>query len=248
MTDDGVYVYGIVRAAHPVPTVLHGVGNPPGAVTMIVEGKVAAVVSPAPPQLRARRRDLLAHQELLLTLAEQGPLLPMRFGMVASDATAVRRQLTDAEDRHLAVLDWVADRVEINVKAMPAKDSLAAVVKDDRAVRELREAVRRRPSYEANVRLGSAVAAALSRRAAEAGRDAAQELRRAAHAIAAGPEVSGCVMNVSFLVSRGDCVRFAEEVQRLAQRHRDRVELKVAGPLPCYSFLEPERVAERIGA
>lgn len=248
MTDDGIYVYGIVRAAHPVPIGLHGVGNPPGAVTTIGEGKLAAVISPAPPQLRARRRDLLAHQELLLTLAEQGPLLPMRFGMVAPDETVVRQQLADAEDRHLAVLDRVADRVELNVKAMPAQDSLVAVVQEDRTVRELREAVRRRPSYEANVQLGSAVAAALSRRAAEAGRDAVQELRRVAHAVAAGPEVSGCVMNVSFLVGRGDCADFTAEVERLAQRHRDRVELMVAGPLPCYSFLEPERVGERIGA
>ncbi|GAA2593308.1 GvpL/GvpF family gas vesicle protein [Streptomyces tubercidicus] len=247
MTHDGVYVYGIVRAAHPVPTALQGVGNPPEAVTTLKEGRLAAVVSPAPPQLRARRRDLLAHQELLLTLAEQGPLLPMRFGMVAPDEMAVRRQLADAEDRHLAVLERVADRVEINLKAMPANDSLAAVVRDDRTVRELREAVRRRPSYEANVRLGEAVATALSRRAAEAGRDAVAELRRAAHAVAAGPEVSGCVMNVSFLVNRDDCDGFTEQARLLAQRHRDRADLRVAGPLPCYSFMEPEHAAERTG-
>lgn len=84
----------------------------------IEEGRVAAVVSQAPPKLRARRRDLLAHQELLLALSEHGPVLPMRFGMVAPDETVIRRQLADDEERHLAALESLAGRVEINVKAM----------------------------------------------------------------------------------------------------------------------------------
>lgn len=168
MTEDGIYVYAIVRADHPLPLGLGGVGDPPGVVERLDEGRVAAVVSQAPPQLRARRRDLMAHQELLLTLADDGPVLPMRFGMVAPDETVVRRQLSDAEERHLAALEDLAGRVEINLKALPADDSLAALVQGDATIRGLRETVRRRPGYEANLRLGEAVATALARRAAEA--------------------------------------------------------------------------------
>ncbi|MFG2826847.1 GvpL/GvpF family gas vesicle protein [Streptomyces sp. NPDC048434] len=247
MTEDGIYVYGIVRAGHPLPPDLGGVGEPPGVVEHIAEGRLAAVVSQAPPQLRARRRDLMAHQELLLALAEDGPVLPMRFGMVASDHTVVRRQLSDAEERHLASLDDLAGRVEINVKAMPADDSLAALVQGDATIRGLREAVRRRPSYEANMRLGEAVATALSRRAAEAGHDIVRELTPRARAVAAGPEVSGCQVNMSFLVDRSDSADFTAEAERLARHHRDRVALRVAGPLPCYSFLEPRALAGRTG-
>ncbi|MER0477947.1 GvpL/GvpF family gas vesicle protein [Streptomyces sp. Edi2] len=253
MTDDGsyvcgIYVYGIVRADHPLPSHLRGVGEPPGAVERIGEGHVAAVVSPAPPNLRARRRDLMAHQELLLALAASGPVLPMRFGMVAPDEAVVRRQLSDAEEQHLAALDDLAGRVEINVKAMPADDSLAALVKGDATIRGLREAVRRRPGYEANMRLGEAVAGALSRRAAEAGHEIVRALRPRAHAVAAGPEVSGCQVNMSFLVDRNDSAGFLAEAERLARHHRDRVELRVAGPLPCYSFLEPRPLAARARA
>ncbi|MGW9430733.1 GvpL/GvpF family gas vesicle protein [Streptomyces decoyicus] len=247
MTDDGIYVYGIVRAEHPLPSHLGGVGEPPGAVERVVEGRVAAVVSQAPPKLRARRRDLMAHQELLLALAEGGPVLPMRFGMVAPDEAVVRRQLSDAEDRHLAALADLAGRVEINVKAMPADDSLAALVKGDATIRGLREAVRRQPSYEANMRLGEAVATALSRRAAEAGHDIVRALTPRAHAVSAGPEVSGCQVNVSFLVDRSYSAGFTAEAERLAGHHRDRVALRVVGPLPCYSFLEPRALAGRAG-
>ncbi|MFF9780666.1 GvpL/GvpF family gas vesicle protein [Streptomyces nigrescens] len=247
MTDDGIYVYGIVRTDRPLPSHVGGVGDPPGVVEKIVEGRVAAVVSQAPPQLRARRRDLLAHQELLLALSEGGPVLPMRFGMVAPDETVIRRQLADAEERHLAALESLAGRVEINVKAMPANDSLAALVKGDATIRGLREEVRRRPSYEANMRLGEAVATTLSRRAAEAGQEIVRELKPWAHAVCPGPEVSGCQVNVSFLVGRSDSAEFAAEAERLAQDRSERVELRVAGPLPCYSFLEPQVLAGRAG-
>ncbi|MFE1176101.1 GvpL/GvpF family gas vesicle protein [Streptomyces sp. NPDC058773] len=247
MTDDGIYVYGIVRNDRPLPSDVGGVGNPPGVVEKIAEGRVAAVVSQAPPQLRARRRDLLAHQELLMALSEHGPVLPMRFGMVAADETVIRRQLADAEERHLAALESLAGRVEINVKAMPANDSLAALVEEDAAIRELRESVRRRPSYEANVRLGEAVATALSRRATEAGREIVRELKPWAHSVRPGPEVSGCQVNMSFLVDRSESPAFAAEAERLASDRRERVELRVAGPLPCYSFLEPQMLAGRAG-
>ncbi|AOP47622.1 GvpL/GvpF family gas vesicle protein [Streptomyces lydicus] len=246
MTDHGVYVYGIVRAEHPLPSNLGGVGGPPGIVARRDEGRVAAVVSPAPPDLRARRRDLMAHQELLLALAADGPVLPMRFGTVAPDEAAVRRQLSDAEERHLAALESLAGRVEVNVKAMPADDALAALVEADAGIRGLREAMRRRPGYEANVRLGEAVANALARRAAEAGHDIVGELRKRAHACAVGPDVAGCRLNMSFLVSRDDSAGFCAEAERLARQHRDRVVLRVAGPLPCYSFVEP-RTPVRVG-
>ncbi|MFJ9407158.1 GvpL/GvpF family gas vesicle protein [Streptomyces sp. NPDC101393] len=239
MADHGTYVYGIVRAGHRVPPGLRGVGSPPGEVAALVEGRVAAVVSPAPSDLRARRRDLLAHQELLLGLDADGPVLPMRFGMAAADEAAVRRLLADAEEQHLAVLERVDGRVEINVKAMSADDSLAALVKEEPTIRRLREAVRKRPTYEANVRLGEAVATALSRRAAEAGQGIVRDLEPLARTLSPGPEVPGCLVNMSFLVDRGGAAAFTAEAERLAQRHRDRVVLRVAGPLPCYSFLEP---------
>ncbi|WP_407554625.1 GvpL/GvpF family gas vesicle protein [Streptomyces sp. Pv4-95] len=247
MTDTGAYVYGTVRADHPVPPGLRGVGSPPGEVTTCTVGRLTAVISAAPPDLRARRRDLLAHQELLLRLAEDGPVLPMRFGMVAADESAVRRQLADAEDGHLAVLERLAGRVEMNVKVLPANDALAALVQEDATVRGLRDAVRRRPSYQANLRLGEAVAAALARRATEAGREAVSHLAASAHAVAAGPEVAGCLVNTSFLVDRRDSDGFRAEVERLAGHHRNRAELRVAGPLPCYSFLEAEVPAGSIG-
>ncbi|MFF7340489.1 GvpL/GvpF family gas vesicle protein [Streptomyces sp. NPDC008163] len=240
MTADGVYVYAITRAGTVLPPGQGGVGGPPARLRTVRRGRLAAVVSDAPPDLRARRRDLLAHQDLLLRLMDEGPVLPMRFGMVAPDLDTVERQLAAGEHGHVAALKRLAGCHEINVKALAAEGALADVVAEDGTVRTLREAARRRPGYEASLRLGEAVAAALARRAGEAGRRVLRELTPRARAVAAGPEVQGCALNVSFLVEREAGDAFLAEARRFAAGNRGHVELRLAGPLPCYSFVSAE--------
>ncbi|MEU5716114.1 GvpL/GvpF family gas vesicle protein [Streptomyces sp. NPDC020403] len=243
MAANGIYVYAIIPTGESLPPDAAGLGSPPATLRLVGQGRVTAVVSDAPPQLRARRRDLMAHQELLLHLTDRGPVLPMRFGMVAPDEDTVRAQLAGAEADHLATLRHVARRVEINLKALPAQNALAAVVAEEKTVRRLREEVRRRPGYEASVRLGEAVSGALTRRAAEAGKKILRTLTPLARAVAPGPEVHGCALNVSFLVDRGDSDDFREAAERFAAAHRTHVELRVAGPLPCYSFVSRRSAA-----
>lgn len=245
MASDGVYVYAVIRAGRPLPTDSSGVGSPAARLRVIRQGRVAAVVSEAPANLRARRRDLLAHQELLLRLTGQGPVLPMRFGMVAPDEETVRAQLAACEADHVAVLEHLADGVEVNVKAFPAPNALRSLLAQDKNVRRLRDEARQRPGYEANVRLGEAVASALESRAAAAGRQVLRELTSKARAVASGPEVHGCVLNVSFLVGRGDSEGFRSAAEQFAEAHRERVELRLAGPLPCYSFVSAEGASVR---
>lgn len=238
----GLYVYAIVPVDTPLPEGATGVGSPPAALRTHAAGPLAAVVSAACTQLRPRRRDLLAHQNLLMELAKAGPVLPMRFGTLAPSRAALTSQLAAAESSHLAALERLTGHVEINVKAMPAHDALASLVAGDPTVRRLRDEARRRPGYEANVRLGEAVATALSRRAAAAGRKAVRELASMARETAGGPDVQGCALNVSFLVDQADEERFRSAAERFAAAHLEHVDLRLAGPLPCYSFVDTGRV------
>ncbi|MFF8948900.1 GvpL/GvpF family gas vesicle protein [Streptomyces sp. NPDC014940] len=251
MTTAGPYVYGIVAVDHPVPARLRGVGRPAAPLELLPVGATAAVVSAAPVPLRARRRDLLAHQEVLLALALDGPVLPMRFGMLAPDAEAVRGQLEAGHERNVHALERLAGRVEMNVKVLPATGALAALVAEEPRIRELREAARDHPGYEANLRLGEAVAHTLARRAADVAQRIVPELAALAAARATGPQVAEAVSNMSFLVDRRDVPDFRAAVDRVSGRYRDRAELRLAGPLPCYSFVEPEgalAAAARTGA
>ncbi|RKN40909.1 gas vesicle protein [Streptomyces hoynatensis] len=236
-----LYVYGIVRAGHPLPPGRRGVGAPPGRLRAVRRGSLAAVVSPSPERLLARRRDLLAHQDTLLALADHGPVLPMRFGMVAPDEQAVTRRLAEDADGHLAALERLTGRVEFNLKAFPVEDSLADLVREDPTVRRLRERARRRPGYEASLRLGEAIATGLGRRAAEAVAETLRRLTPLAESTAPGPEVKGCVRNVSFLVPVAAQERFAASTARCAGEFRHLADLRLTGPLPCFSFVPSHR-------
>ncbi|SHM83618.1 Gas vesicle synthesis protein GvpL/GvpF [Actinacidiphila paucisporea] len=231
-----VYVYGITRAAVTLPAGLRGLGDPPARVRTLVAGPLAAVVSAAPERLRARRRDLQAHQDVLLAVAACGPMLPSRFAVVAADEDAVRDRLRAGSDSWPAALDQVAGRVEMNLKAITVESGLADLLREDPALRQLRQEVRRRPGYDASIRLGEAVMAGLRRRAAAGAEQAITALAGLAEATQPGPEVEGCVRNISFLVAAERAAGFRTAVEGLAARLAGQVELRLTGPLPCYSF------------
>ncbi|MBV7648292.1 GvpL/GvpF family gas vesicle protein [Streptomyces albidoflavus] len=237
-----LYVYGVVAPGHPVPAGPAGVGA--GPVRLLTTGPQApaAVVGDAPAGLRARRRDLTAHQELLVALAADGPVLPMRFGVVLPDEAVLLDQLATRRSAYERALERVAGRVEMNVKALPPQGeaALAQLLAEDVGLRAMRDRGLRRPGYEASVRLGQAVSDALERRA----RLAAERVRRALVPLAAqwcdGPQVEGCVLNVSLLLDRDAEAAFRAESDRLAAALAGRAELLLTGPLPCYSFVPAE--------
>jgi hypothetical protein len=236
-----VYVYGVVRAEASAPRQVYGVGEPPEQVRAVRGGKLAALVSRAPDGLRARRKDLQAHQNVLATAGAQGPVLPTRFGTVVADEDAVRMRLKAGAEQFAAGLDRVAGRVEMNLKVKPSEseDGLAWLLRQDGRLWRLREQARARPAYEVNLRLGQAVVHGLRRQAAAAGAEAGAELAALADATSAGPESDTCVLNISFLVAADQADRFAGVAGVLARRLADRAELRVTGPLPCYSFAGP---------
>lgn len=238
----GLYIYGVTGASTAVPADLRGVGDPPSPVRALVAGPLAAVVGEVPGQLRARRRDVRAHQNVLIELAASAPVLAARFGVVAADEESVRTRLVQDAGGYLAALERVAGRVELNLKVEVVEDGVADLVREDEKVRRLREESARNPGYDLSIRLGEAVVAGLRRRAAAVAAEILPRLAALAEEVEQGPEVAGCVANVSFLVDSGQVARMREAVARAAAAAGSRAVLRLTGPLPCYSFSEfPDR-------
>lgn len=231
-----IYLYGVTRAEVPVPRDARGVGDPPGRVRRLVAGDLAAVVGDAPDGLRARRRYVQAHQSVLLAVAAAGPLLPTRFGVVVADEAAVTARLHADAAGYTAALDRVAGRCELNLKASPVEAGLADLVRSDPRLQRLQQESRRRPGYDVSIRLGEAVMAGLRRRAAEAAHQVAAALTALADEVTPGPDVPGCVLNASFLVAADRVAACRAAFDSAADKLADRAELRLTGPLPCYSF------------
>ncbi|MGW5737746.1 MULTISPECIES: GvpL/GvpF family gas vesicle protein [Streptomyces] len=236
------YVYGITAATHPsLPEGMDGVGKPASPVRILKEGDLAAIVSDAPEELRPKRKDLLAHQNVLHEAGAAGAVLPMRFGNVAPDDAAVTSVLAERAEHYRERLATLTDKVEYNVKASHEEQAaLHRVMADNPEVQALAEANRQAGggSYEQKLQLGEMVVAALQAREAEDAVALRRLLEPAAHSVSAGPESTGWLANLSFLVDRKTAEEFLAAVEE-ARRAHPHVELRVNGPLPPYSFVEP---------
>src|SRR4051794_34763344 len=101
-TAASVYVYGLTWSGHGAARG-HGVGD--AAVTMLEHGELAAIVSNVGDgSLRAKRRDLLRHSEVLQHAFTSAAVLPFRFGTVFESEDAVVDELLTARYEELVAL------------------------------------------------------------------------------------------------------------------------------------------------
>ncbi|MFG3320091.1 GvpL/GvpF family gas vesicle protein [Streptomyces sp. NPDC048171] len=236
------YVYGITAATHPaLPEDTGGVGDPPREIRILKQGGLAAVVSDAPEGLRPKRRELLAHQTVLSEIGAEGCVLPMRFGSVAPDDSAVTGVLAERAEHYEERLRALDGRVEYNIKATHDEEAvLHQVMAQHPEIRALADANRQAGggSYENKIQLGEMVAAAVKGKEAEDATVLERALEPGADAVSVGPESTGWLANVSFLVKRDSAEEFLAAVER-ARRDLPHLEVRVNGPLPPYSFVEP---------
>lgn len=235
-----VYVYAITDAEHRLGVEgATGVGEDPAPLRVVRAGRVAAVVSDAPDNLRAKRRDLKAHQDVLEALGRQGAVLPMRFGMLADDDDAVQAELGRRDEEFVRRLRAVEDRVEFNVKATQDEDAaLLEVIRENAEVQRLNELTRGGGgSYDDRIALGEAVSADVQARQTRMTEEIRQALRPLAHDESVGEPGGESFMSVSFLVDRARAEEFANAVRKVSDDVGHGVVLRVNGPLPPYSFV-----------
>ncbi|MFF4398568.1 GvpL/GvpF family gas vesicle protein [Streptomyces sp. NPDC001480] len=235
------YVYGIIHASHPpLRHDLDGVGDPPRPVRVLAQGELAAIVSDAPEQLRPKRRDLLAHQRVLDEAGAGGVVLPMRFGSASPDDDTVITVLAESGAGFLERLRALEGTAEYNLKANHDEEAvLRLIMADNDDIRALAEANREAGggTQEQKIRLGEMIAAAVQAREATDAELLQQVLEPKAQAVSAGPQSTGWLANLSFLVDRGSAEQFLAAVDELRQQH-PYLELRVNGPLPPYSFVD----------
>ncbi len=235
------YVYGFMNASHPLPVEgLTGVGEQTPPLRVVRHDGLIAVVSNAPENLRAKRRDLDAHEKVLEAMSAAGTVLPMRFGTVAADDAAVQAELASRVKRYAKLLSRLEGMVELNVKALHREDAvLRELLLGNRDLRGLSEALRAAGggSRQEKVELGQKLAVALEDRRAQDAEHVLSHLRPHASEVNLGPPVDGCFVNASFLVAESRREEFDDSLSRLRQKLSWLMELRSYGPLPPYSFV-----------
>lgn len=234
------YVYGIVSADAAVPEGLRGLD---GAVTAVRHRDLAAIVSALPRRSLGCRDDLLAHEQVIDTLAATEAVLPMRFAAVlADDGQVVDELLEPHHDRLVASLGELAGRKQFTLRGKYEQDVvLAEIARDEPEVRALRERIRTadpRAAYHLRIRQGELVVRALARRRAADSERIRSVL--APHVDSVSMHQDGEpdeLIDAAFLVAESNRERFERAVDEIGAAFAGRARLRLLGPLPAYDFV-----------
>jgi gas vesicle protein GvpL/GvpF len=237
----GLYCYGVVSALDAVGGRGRGLGGKP--VQAVVHDELGVLVSDAPGNVRAKRRDLLAHFEVVEAAFEHGTVLPFRFGIVFDDGESLIRDFLAPRQKELAkLLKNLRDQVELRVTAHYRADALLAeIVRESSRVSKLREATRTQATagHPALIELGELVAAEVQARTARDARQLVEKLRPTALRYELDEEpIEYQLLRGSFLVERKRVPRFEAALEAFAADNAGRVDVKYVGPLPPHSFVE----------
>jgi Gas vesicle synthesis protein GvpL/GvpF len=231
-----LYAYGIVRPGAPAP-LTRGVLDAP--VRVVEGGSVAALTSSLiQNRVRAKRRDLIAHSDVLQDAFGSGVVLPLRFGMLFDSEDELRsRFLDDRSEELLRLLDRFDGLAEmrLRVRYHDQESVLTAVVKDEPEIVRMRERSRTQADL---VRLGELIATRYEQRRAV---DAEAIVRRlGAHAAETQVDETDDelgVVKASFLMRDRDLKKFDAELDAVALRLRHLAQFTCTGPLPPHSFV-----------
>ncbi|MEV6653712.1 GvpL/GvpF family gas vesicle protein [Streptomyces sp. NPDC051219] len=236
-----VYVYAITAATHPLRLDgVTGVGEPPQKLRTVNGQSLVAVVSDAPDGLRAKRRDVLAHQSVLERLMADGSVLPLRFGGLASDDQAVHQVLDERADSYQERLVALDGCVEFHLKASCDQDALLReILLQSPEARQLNEDIRSgRAGPDLQIALGELVAGEVQLRQESFAAGVVEALRPMARDIRASDPIGGDFVSVSFLVEKARQQEFTAEERDLAEQRGEDFDFRLHGPLPPYSFVE----------
>jgi gas vesicle protein GvpL/GvpF len=237
----GLYCYGVTSAEAAQPQTDAGLGG--AQVDAVRFKELAALVSPVPPgTVRARRRDLLAHFDVLAAAFRDGTVLPLRFGIAFDDERQlVQEFLKPRHEELLNLLDALRGKAELRVTAHYREEAiLAETIRENPKIARLREATQRVSGlHPAQVELGQLVSAEVQARTARDSRAVLERMRRVSVRDAVSDEaIEYQVLRASFLVERDRLGEFDAALEGLASEHAGRMDIKVVGPLPPHSFVD----------
>jgi hypothetical protein len=214
----------------------------------VAHGGLAAVVTDAAAETRAATL-MRRHWDVLEAVAATATVVPVQFGTAMAGEDAVAAEfLAPRREQLLAQFAALDGKVQMSLKgSYDESQLLRSVVEGSPAVARLREQVRGLSEdagrYE-RIRLGELVAAEVERIRERDARVLHEQLDPLA--VATSREAVGglhAAVNSAFLVERARTAEFARVVEGVAAQLEDRIELRVLGPLPPYSF-----VAEQVPA
>jgi len=237
------YIYAVLRREDARTVDLPAVAEPTGRIACHVIGDIAVVASPTTQsEILSTRRNMLTHTKVLEELVRDLPILPFRFGVVATDLAQIEAILGPRADELRRMLDEIAGSVEVGLRVDFLEQAVfQQIVADNPELRRRSEQLKRRPpseTYYEQIDLGRQVEERLGQLRADLADRLSQRLTPLAEQIIrhkSSEDMS--IFNAAILVRRDQEAALFAEVQRLEAEVGEKITMKYLSPVPPYNFV-----------
>jgi len=238
----GEYIYGIVEEPQFRRFSVLGVGETD--VYTINQERIAAVVSDTEfTEIDPTRKNVQSHTVVQEELLKEHNLLPMGFGMVATDEGEVRRLLENNYDGLLGELHRLAGKIEVELKVFWEQEAVVKELQGENAKLSRLKAQINTASSPVEVqnllstagKLVESIVCDWKTRYTELVYAILQEL--SFEAKVNNPVGIRNLLNASFLIEKSRESEFKEQVYKLDAKFQGKMNFKYVGPLPPYNFV-----------
>lgn len=242
ISDDGKYVYCIVRSDHQRDFGAIGIGGGQRVFTVAFQD-LAAVVSDTPIVIYDPTRDnVLAHEFVNETVMKEFTVIPMSFGTVFRSEEDVTELLRSTYQAFSDVLDKMKDKIEFGVKVLWDRERVISnLEKENDEIRGLKDEISRHTTtstYFARMQLGRLVDSALEDVGSRYVADIHEALKPVAVASRSNKPIGDrMILNAAFLVDRAQELSFDERVKEISRKYEEVLSFKYSGPWPPYNFV-----------
>jgi hypothetical protein len=248
-SNEGKYVYCIIKSERPLRFGPLGIGAEPADVHTVHYRDIAAVVSNTPMVVQDPTRDnVLAHQRVNETVMQQHTVIPMSFGTVFKTDDDIMELLRSAYDAFTDVFSKMLGKFEFGLKVLWDRDQIIREIEEeDEDIRRLKGEIssQKGSTYFARMQYGRLIDAALQARSERYVTEIFQALRDVSVASRSNKPIGDrMIMNAAFLVTRDAEQAFDARVKEIGVRY-DKLTFKYTGPWPPYNFVNIRLKLER---
>jgi hypothetical protein len=250
-SEEGKYVYCIIKSTEPRSFGSIGIGGRGDEVYTVHYEGLAAVVSDTPLVVYDPTRDnVFTHEQINETVMREFTVLPMAFGALFRTEQDIVELIRGTYDALRDVFAKMEGKVEFGLKVNWDRDLvIAEIEKENEEIRQLKDQITLRTTgstYFARMQLGRLVETALTEQADSYVREVYSVLQDTAVASRANKPIGDkMIMNAAFLVERDRESEFDLKVKEVAGKYEGKLSFKYSGPWPPYNFVHIRLKLER---
>ena len=242
---DGKYIYGFVSTNERQSLGFMGIDR--GEVSIFPCQDVSAVVSDLPftPFSSLPKETLIlnlaVYQAVIERVMKDCDIIPVKFGTMIEGEEELKMVLKNGNGQISENLKQMEGKIELNVAAVWSDfETVLKEIGEEKAVKRLKEeAASKAPDevFAVKISVGKLVKESLDKRKEECASFILDVLKKEAedHRPHAMMDDS-MIVNTAFLINKDKQTVFEKKVEELDSHYQDKINFRIVGPLPPYSF------------